>query len=262
MSVTDPTPTLVNSPPSFLGKVLRLPLRMIPRSAQVPVLYGALRGKRWIIESSVHRCWLGTYEYSLQKLFLSTIKRGDVFYDLGAHVGFYSLLASSLIGPEGHVFSFEPVPENLAFLRSHLELNGVENCSVIDAAVSSSAGTARFDRGGDDPHRRIGHLVTDSPDSFDVRTISLDELIASGQIDPPNVIKCDIEGAEFDALRGAAGTLSKYRPIIVLATHGPAVHKSCCTMLTDLQYQLTPLDGVPLSESWEILASPHSARPS
>ena len=244
---------LTVSQTSLIGKVLRLPLRVIPAGMQVPILQGPLRGKRWIVGSSNHSCWLGTYEYSKQKIFSATIKRGDVVYDLGANVGFYSLLASVLVGSQGQVFSFEPVPRNLAFLRSHLKLNRAGNCSVIDAAVSSSDGTAAFDL---ETHHHIGHLGGDSQNTLSVRTVALDSLIASGKIKPPNVIKCDIEGGEYDALRGAAGSLSRYCPIIFLATHGPEVHKSCCTLLQDLHYQLTPIDGLPLSQSLEVLAIP------
>jgi FkbM family methyltransferase len=204
------------------------------------------------VGSSNHGCWLGSYEYPKQKAFSVAIKRGDVVYDLGANVGFYSLLASVLVGPEGQVFSFEPVPSNLTFLWRHLELNGVRNCSVMEVAVSCSDGTAKFDVG---PNSSIGHLTGDSQNALSVRTIALDSLIASGQVPPPNVIKCDIEGGEYDALRGASEILSKHSPMIFLATHGPEVHERCCRLLTNLHYQLTPLDDLPLSLTCEVLAT-------
>ncbi len=236
----------------FIGRALRFPLRLIPPGMHVPVLQGPLRGKRWIAGSSNHGCWLGSYEYSKQKAFSAAIKRGDVVYDLGAHVGFYSLLASVLVGPEGRVFSFEPVPANLDFLRRHLALNGVTNCSVTDAAVSDSNGTAKFDVVS---NSSMGHLAGDSRDALSVRTIALDSLVESGEIPPPNVIKCDIEGGEYDALRGASGILAKYSPTIFLATHGPEVHERCCRLLSDLHYHLTSLDELPLNLTSEIQAS-------
>jgi FkbM family methyltransferase len=161
-------------------------------------------------------------------------------------------LAGVLVGPEGQVFSFEPVPSNLTFLRRHLELNGVRNCSVMEVAVSCSDGTANFEVG---PNSSIGHLTGDSQNALSVRTSALDSLIASGQVPPPNVIKCDIEGGEYDALRGASEILSKHSPMIFLATHGPEVHERCCTLLTDLHYHLTPLDDLPLSLTSEVLAT-------
>ena len=144
------------------------------------------------------------------------------------------------------------MPRNLTFLRQHLEMNGAINCSMMEVAVSCSDGTATFEMG---PNPSTGHLTSDSQDKLSVRTIALDRLIALGQIPPPNVIKCDIEGGEYEALRGATEILSRYAPTIFLATHGPEVHEQCCTLLTDLHYQLTPLDDHPLSLTSEVLAT-------
>lgn len=238
---------------SLIGKALRFPLRLIPCGTRMPILQGSLRGKRWIVGASNHGCWLGSYEHLKQKAFAAAIRPGDVVYDLGANAGFYSLLASVLVGPEGHVFSFEPVPSNVTFLRKHLELNGVRNCSVMEVAVSCSDETATFAIG---PNSSMGHLTVDSQNALRVRTIALDNLIASGQARPPNVIKCDIEGGEYDALRGASQILSQYIPIIFLATHGPEVHEQCCALLTDFQYQLASLDDLPVSMTSEVIATP------
>ncbi|MFZ3211418.1 MAG: FkbM family methyltransferase [Terriglobales bacterium] len=189
------------------------------------------------------------------------VRAGDIVYDLGANVGFYSLLASFLVGSDGQVFSFEPVPRNLRFLRRHLDLNQIANCSALDVAVSSSNGVANFDLG---PTPCQGHLTTESRAALTVRTVALDSLVASGKIPPPNVIKCDIEGGEYDALTGARDTLSRYRPGIFLATHGPEVHGRCRELLTSIGYNLTALDGLSLNESREILAVEplwHSASP-
>lgn len=64
----------------------------------VPVLQGSLRGRKWIVGSSNHGCWLGSYEWKKQRLFTRTVSSGDVVFDIGAHVGFYTLLASVLVG--------------------------------------------------------------------------------------------------------------------------------------------------------------------
>jgi len=237
---------------TLIGQALRLPLRLIPKEAQVRIVRGPLRGKRWIAGSSNHGCWLGSYEHAKQRAFATAIRRGDTVYDLGANVGFYSLLASAFVGSEGRVFSFEPVPRNLSFLRRHLELNQVTNCSVFDVAISSSDGQANFDIG---PNPCRGHLTTERQTALTVLTVTLDSLVGSGKLPPPNVMKCDIEGGEYDALTGARDTLAKYLPNIFLATHGPEVHVQCCKLLTSLGYKLTPLDDLPLNASSEILAA-------
>ena len=237
---------------SLIRRALCLPLRLIPKEAQVRILQGPLHGKRWIAGSSNHGWWLGTYEYEKQRAFSTVVRAGDAVYDLGANVGFYSLLASFLVGSEGQVFSFEPLSRNLSFLRRHLDLNQITNCSVFDVAVSSSNGLAGFDFG---PTPCQGHLTSESKAALTVRTATLDSLVASGKLPPPNVIKCDIEGGEYDALTGARDTLSRYLPSIFLATHGPEVHARCCELLSSIGYNLTPLDELSLNQSREILAA-------
>ena len=108
---------------SVIGKLLRLPLVLLPGNLQMPIMQGRLKGKKWIVGSSNHGCWLGSYEYRKRILFEKMVPYGSIVYDLGGHVGFYSLLASVLVGPTGHVFVFEPFPANLAYLRKHIEVN-------------------------------------------------------------------------------------------------------------------------------------------
>ena len=71
-----------------LGKLVRLPLRLVPRTAVVPVLSGPLRGARWIVGAATHGSWLGTYEAAKQLLIERALKPGSVFYDVGANAGF------------------------------------------------------------------------------------------------------------------------------------------------------------------------------
>jgi FkbM family methyltransferase len=225
---------------TLLGRALRLPLKLIPPDAPMPVLQGALRGKRWIAGSGNHGCWLGSYEHHTQQTFASIIRPGHTVYDLGANVGFYSLLASTLVGPTGKVFSFEPVPRNLRYLRRHLALNRVTNCTIWEVAVGRTESTGQFNLG----HNHVsGHLTGASDDNtFSVRIVALDQLFDSGHLPPPDVIKCDVEGGEYDALAGAVKILTMHRPSIVLATHGPEVHEQCCDLLTTHRYRMTQLE--------------------
>lgn len=235
-----------------VGKILRWPLRLVPSQAQVRVLQGPLRGKKWIAGSCTHGCWLGSYEYEKQLAFCRELRKGAVVYDLGAHVGFYSLLASTLAGKEGLVFSFEPALRNLEFLRKHLELNGISNCRIFEAAVSSVDGFAAFDPG---PGHSQGHVVDgEARHTARVQTIKLDTLVFSQKLPPPDLVKCDIEGGEYEALKGGEAMLERFSPLIFLATHGEEVHTRCCQMLRRLGYDLTPLDSPSLSNAREIIA--------
>lgn len=234
---------------TLIGKLLRAPLRLIPRTAVVPIIQGPLRGMKWTVGSGAHGCWLGSYEHDKQKLFQKTVKPGDVVYDVGANVGFYTLLASVLVGEKGHVYAFEPLPGNLSNLRKHLEMNHVKNCSLIDAAVSSTNGEAMFDPSAD---RCTAHLSMSG--SIHVRTVALDTLVSRKEILPPSFMKIDIEGAEYDCLQGCAETIRTFRPVIFLATHGQDIHDACLRLLAEWNYDVESLDERPATLSDELIA--------
>src|SRR5216684_2115948 len=107
----------------FFATILRLPLRLIPRGAIVRIVSGELRGWQWIVHSATNGCWLGTYERHVQRLFRQRLRPGAVALDVGANVGFFTLLASKLVGSAGHVYAFEPLPRNLYYLERHVRLN-------------------------------------------------------------------------------------------------------------------------------------------
>jgi len=138
-------------------------------------------------------------------------------------------------------------------LWQHLNLNGIKNCTVLDVAVSSSSGVANFTAG---PTSTMGRLTGASKSAIGVRTVVLDDLVGRGELPLPNVIKCDIEGGEYDALGGAVRILTRQRPKIFLATHGPDIHRSCCSFLTSHGYKLESLDHLPIDKTSEILAVP------
>ncbi len=156
-------------------------------------------------------------------------------YDVGAHVGFYTLLASVLVGPEGRVLAFEPVPRNLGFLRRHVQMNGCDNVTITAAAVGEHAGSGRFGFG---PSSQMGYL--DAKGHLEVSVVSLDGIVAAGS-PSPDLIKMDIEGGEYRALRGARRVLESARPTLVLATHGPEVHEQCVGPLTSSGYRIEAL---------------------
>ena len=161
----------------------------------MPILQGPLRGKKWIVGSSNHGCWLGSYEHDKQIKFQNALGPGQVVYDIGAHVGFYTLLASLGVGAIGRVYSFEPLPRNLLYLRKHIELNHAENCEVIDAAVADSDGSTRFDSARP---ASMGWLSENG--NLEVRVVSIDSLAENKQVLPPDIMKIDVEGAEFPVL--------------------------------------------------------------
>ncbi len=179
----------------MLGKIIRLPFKLIPPHAVVRVVRGPARGKRWIADSSAHGFWLGYWELPNQKRFASSLKGGDVVYDIGAHVGLYTLLSSDRVGPTGHVYAFEPFPRNAEYLRQHIAINHLQNCTVVEGAVSNCAGSLHFDP---TDLNAAGHLSESG--ALEVKTISIDEFCSTAR--PPSAIKINAEGAEIDVLDG------------------------------------------------------------
>jgi len=198
---------------------------------------------------------LGSYEYEKRRTFEETISEGNVVFDVGAHVGFYSLLASTLVGPTGWVVAFEPAPRNLDYLREHLRLNGVRNVDVVACAVLESTGVAWFEDGVDSSSGRVSAIG-----QYQVSTIGLDEYVSqSARV--PDCIKIDVEGAEWSVLRGAMSTLKKHHPAIFLATHGCASHDRCCEALRALGYDLYPIVGECAQQTDELYARPADETP-
>jgi FkbM family methyltransferase len=222
----------------WLGRVIRWPLRFIPRSLAVPIFQGPLRGKKWIVGSSNHGCWLGSYEYAKQRLFEQLVRPGDIVYDIGAHTGFYTLLASVLVGPSGRVVAFEPFPRNLAYLRKHLALNHVRNTVVMEGVIYDDEGEVRIVPGSNSFESRV-----DAKGTISVRALKLDHLVFRDGFPAPTVIKVDVEGAEHAVLRGGTRLLTEKRPLIFLSTHGPRLHTECCRLLVGLGYTLRPEVG-------------------
>jgi len=223
---------------SLLGRVLRAPLSFIPKAAIVRVLQGPLAGKRWIVGSATHGAWLGTYEYGKQRLFARSIQPGMVIFDIGANVGFYTLVASVRTGERGRVYAFEPVPRNIGFLRQHLAHNGTRNVEIVEAAVSDTSGVTAFEEFESPAMGRIGPAGR-----LQIRTVALDEIVLDHGVPMPDVLKIDIEGGEQRALEGARRILERRHPLIFLATHGEQVHADCSALLTGLGYVLSGVGG-------------------
>jgi FkbM family methyltransferase len=164
-----------------LGTLLRAPRRLVPRSLVVRVLQGLLRGARWVVGSGTHGCWLGTYEVRKLGLAASTLRPGDVLYDVGTNVGLYTLLGSRATGSEGNVLAFEPLPRNLAFLERHVELNRCTNVRVLPYAVAAVTGPSRFSA---ELGPSMGHLNPEG--KYAVDSVRLDELAADQGVVPPD----------------------------------------------------------------------------
>jgi FkbM family methyltransferase len=161
---------------------------------------------------------LGTADFDEQRWLSENLRRGDVFWDLGANIGFFTLLAARLVGEPGEVVAFEPWPDNARQLRRNVELNGFRNVIIEESAVGANTGSQAFAMPA--PGRRdAARLVDDTrPGSLVVQVTTIDDY-AARRPRTPTVVKIDIEGAEIEALSGAMGLIGSARPIFLVEVH-------------------------------------------
>ena len=180
---------------------------------------------------------------------------GQVMYDVGANVGFFTLLGSHLVGPSGKVIAFEPLPRNVELLRRHIAMNSLDNVTVVAAAVGDTAGTALFNVS---PSPSMGRLGSTGELSVEVTTLDL--LVGRGEVPPPALIKMDIEGGESRALAGAAQTLARFRPVLLLSTHGAEQNDLCWKAMEQLGYSVHMRRDGRVDGQYELVAMPGTAQ--
>jgi FkbM family methyltransferase len=201
------------------------------RLTALPILRGNGRGLRVSFgESNLSRVVRGA-ESQVEDKLLEIVRPGDIVYDLGANIGWYSLLAARRVGPTGQVIAFEPAIENAAHLQRNSASNGFANIVVVPAAVSDRDGWAMFlnrgslqgrlDKPDDDIQaKRLAKQVGKSRGRTPVPMVTLDAWIAEAEQMPPSLIKIDIEGAEIGALGGMKSTLRTAKPALIIELHG------------------------------------------
>jgi FkbM family methyltransferase len=156
------------------------------------------------------------------------VRPGMTVFDIGANIGFYTVLLSRWVGDSGRVVAFEPDPWVAAWLKQNLELNAISNVDIEQVAVAAAESRSSFAR--DPASTRTGMLVSaeagrrEEPyavrrfggvsEVIQVSTITVDDYVRRTER-VPDVIKIDVEGAELDVLRGMPSTLRR-RPIVLL----------------------------------------------
>jgi FkbM family methyltransferase len=151
---------------------------------------------------------LGTYEPLETGLVKKEIKKGEVVLDIGANIGYYTLIFARLVGGEGKVFAFEPDPTNFSLLKKNVELNGYKNVVLVPKAVSNKTEKIRLYLS---KNNKADHRIYDAHDgrqSIEIEAIRLDDYFKNydGEI---AFIKMDIQGAEGGALQGMFNLLKK-----------------------------------------------------
>ncbi|HMD41193.1 MAG TPA: FkbM family methyltransferase [Candidatus Acidoferrum sp.] len=162
----------------------------------------------------------GGGEPEVQEALQQNLRPGMTFYDIGANIGFFSLLAARLVGKEGRVVAFEADPEVAARLREHVARNSFGWITVEEKAVWSEPRAVFFARTdpATSPDRGLGHVVpVGAGDTIQVDAVPLDDYTCTQPA--ADFLKCDVEGAEVEVFRGARRLLKEKRPGVICEMH-------------------------------------------
>jgi FkbM family methyltransferase len=180
------------------------------------------------------------YETHVTEVMCPFLKPGVVFVDIGANIGYYTLLAASRIGQEGKVIAFEPSDNNCVLLRRSLRANGFDNVELYPHAVADVERTVGLDMDFSNGQISLGDPLTST---YQVQAVTLDEFLK----DEPriDIIKMDIEGAEWLALQGMHQLIQRHRPAIFTEFHPVALEtvsgitpELYLSQLRDLEYEV------------------------
>ncbi len=159
----------------------------------------------------------GNYEPATTRAFKNILKNGDIVVDVGANIGYFSLLSGTLVGEKGCVFAFEPEPNNLQSLKQNIKLNSLHNILPLEFAISDYLGKAEFHVSTNDPaHSLIKTKVHSS--SITVKVDRLDNFMEFSKV---NLIKTDTEGNELAVLRGAENLIRRSPEINLIIEVNP-----------------------------------------
>jgi FkbM family methyltransferase len=210
---------------------------------QVKVAAGGLAGFTLLLDMQLEKdYWLGTYEPELEAALGELIRPGMILYDVGANIGYVSLLLARATGESGRVFAFEALPANVERLRANLRFNGMDRMvTIVAAAVGAGSGPVRFlvhESGGMGKSEGSAGRLDQYAAAITVPGISLDEFVYAQGNPPPQAIKMDIEGGEVLALPGMRRVLAETRPLMLMELHGAESASAAWQALTAAGYQI------------------------
>ncbi len=233
----------------LIGPCLRwASAKLVPRESLtwVQVQDGAARGVWLRLNPRTGRDYFrGNVEPEVQSVLQKYLRPGMVFYDIGANIGFFSLLAARLVGSQGRIVAFEADPEIASRLREHVTRNQGAMISVEEKAMWSSSDSVSFARAdaSTSPDRGLGHVVAQEGNetprgTIHVQAVSLDEY-AAGSVSP-DFLKCDVEGAEVEVFRGALKLLTEKKPDILCEMHSDENRRVLLEQLAGFGYRCEP----------------------
>jgi FkbM family methyltransferase len=180
------------------------------------------------------------WERQTTAIFSEVVREGDVVLDLGANLGYFSLLASKLVGDGGKVFAFEPEPKNYQLLLKNIDINGYHNIIALPKAISAKSGKMSLFINANDSGSHTLHKPNSRgsfPTQIDIESVSLDDYFAGG-FTSINVIKMDIEGTEPKAFLGMREILSKNPNLIIIMEFFPSIIREAGDSPEDFAHQI------------------------
>jgi FkbM family methyltransferase len=186
---------------------------------------GVIRdGTLFLAQPAVSLGWhvilFGSYEPQLREVIRKVLRPDAVAIDVGANVGWHTLLMARLVGEGGRVMAVEANPSVRGRLQENLRINGFVHVEVVPCALAETERTLMFHApAADDPDAGNGHVVADEgtprKDVVSVPARSLDRVVADAALARVDLIKIDVEGYEWPVLQGAEQTVARFRPHIV-----------------------------------------------
>jgi FkbM family methyltransferase len=245
-----------------MARFLRRTLNKAAPSGQAPIKIagGDLEDLTMMLDLQKEKdYWLGTYEPELQAAIRRFTKPGMVVYDIGANIGYVSLLFARAVGPTGRVFAFEALPANLKRLQRNIDMNpGMAPIQTVAGAVCNASQPVRFlmheSTSMGKAAGSAGRPDSSYTEEFYVTGISLDDFIFSQGNPAPQVIKVDIEGGEVIAVSAMLRTMAEIQPIMLVELHGPQSAEAVCRALWQTGYRIARMrPGYPQVKSLEEL---------
>lgn len=212
--------------------------RLVPADETlITIRSGAAAGMKLVIDPRHEKFyWTGAREQAVQDVLVETLRAGSCFWDVGAHIGFFSLIGARCGGPTGRAYAFEPSRENRERLDRVLALNHVTTVSVIPVAVSAADEVGLIYSHSSSTMWSLQPGRGHAP-AYDVQCRSLDSLFAAGEVEPPDVIKIDVEGVEVDVLRGALTVIRTVRPTMVVEFSTIELLEQARGLLPELEFR-------------------------
>jgi len=190
------------------------------------------------------------HEQFEKNLIETAIKPGDSIMDLGAHIGYYTMIMAKKAGKEGRVYAFEPDPNNFKLLEKNIKANNYTNTTAIRKAVSDMAGVTKLYLRGDGVSRRLWD--NEGNDYVEIEMTDLDSVFKDKEF---NFIKMDVEGCEGRAIKGMINILKRSKPISLVMEFRPADIKEmgsdpleALKILSDLGFKICNIEGGELKE--------------